>query len=440
MPSHCSRVGAAFVAVLSVVASPLVAAEFRSEPVDATLARQRQIAIQFAKNPDNSRRQAFNDYLSKYHFPAMTRPDPASLAELGALRFDLFSKLIWPAADQVQTEVTKQALAFATSVVRRNAEYHPAVVYNAVLVLGGLDRSYAIDKGPEARAASPLPEANTILCQIVAAGLQSKLPPSMLVGALVGLERHARAFESLDLASKKRTGEALLAVLNHQKFQTSVDPKVVGWMRMQAVLALANIGLSGPNGSILSAVASQVSSMELPLSERCRCAALLAKFKMDGVPPEVGQSIAEAIARLTIEVAKYEDEQATEFTDVRAGSSRQRLSNKAYPRYKYDPELADAIYLRQGMIEQAVDLQTGLNAVAPIAGDRAESIKKVSNELKALIEFSKIEDDNGDLDVVSEIQEFATTAKSVLKPTLDGAKPGAQDAEAAEAAAIANPL
>lgn len=423
--------------VALALAVPVGAAEFRSEPVDATLARQRQIAIQFAKNPDNARRQAFSDYLSKYHFPAMTRPDPASLAELGALRFDLFSKLIWPAAEPVQNEVTKQALDFGVRVVRRSAEYHPAVVYNAVLVLGGLDRSYGIDKGPDARPATPLPEGNTILCQIVAASLQGKLPPSMLVGALVGLERHTRAFESLDLASKKRTGEALLAVLNHKKFPTSVDPKVVGWMRMQAVLALANIGIAGPNGAILSAVASQVSSEELPLSERCRCAALLAKFKMDGVPPAVGQAIAESIARLTIEVAKYEDQQATEFTDVRAGSSRQRLGNKAYPRYKFDPELADAIYLRQGMIEQAIDLQTGLNAVAPIAGDRAESIKKVSAELEELIEFSKIEDENGDLDVVAEIQDFATTAKALLKPSTEGAKKKAQDAEAA---AIANPL
>ena len=69
-----------------------------------------------------------------------------------------------------------------------SAKYHPAVRYNAVLIIGMLDKTYAAPGRPPV----PLPEGFVKLHTILDAAVKGKqVAPFLVVGALVGLQRHA---------------------------------------------------------------------------------------------------------------------------------------------------------------------------------------------------------------------------------------------------------
>ncbi len=390
------------------------AAQYRQDPIDQKLYRQRQIAIRYGKNPsgDAAERKNFEDYLTRYYFPAMTRTDEVALGELGDLRFDLFNQFIWPADASLKDDLTAKAAAFALNVIKKYREYHPAVVYNAVLILGALDKTYAIEKGPDQRPAVPLPEANLWLVKIVAGGLNGSAPPAMLAGALVGLERHTRAFAGLDRDGKKQTFAALLAVLKQEEFPAEVNREVRGWLRTRAAEGLANIGATG--GGALAALSGMVANDDLHLENRCRIASLLKRFKL----PEGAdsQAAAEAMLVLAADVAKYESDQAQSFEDLQAGVMRVDGPSITSDRFSVDPVEGFLVYDRGALIAQLVHLRNGVEAVAPVAGPKSEAAQQIAIATTKLIDVAKDPRGTQDLDVTLEIERWATLVRQLAKP------------------------
>ncbi len=396
-------------------ASP-AAAQYKQDPIDQKLNRQRQIAIRYAKSPsgDPTERKNFDDYLTRYYFPAMTRSSETALGELGDMRFDLFNQFIWPADEGLKADLTAKSYAFAMNVIRGYREYHPAVVYNAVLILGGLDKTYAIEKGANLRLAVPLPAANAALAKIVALGLNGTFTPSMLAGALVGLERHSRAFAGLDQDGKRATFAALLAVLKQQEFPSEINREVRGWLRMRAAEGLANIGVAG--GGALEAMTAMIANDDLPLDNRGRIAALLANknFKLPAGP--ASQAAAEAVLGLAAAVAKYERDEANEFEDLQAGVVRAGGPVISSARFEVDPLEGFLTYNRGALIAQLMHVRDGLNAVAPVAGPRSDAVKQVAAATEKVINIAKDPQGTQDLDVTLEIDRWASEVRLLAKP------------------------
>ncbi|WP_231954062.1 hypothetical protein [Pirellulimonas nuda] len=410
-----------FLVALAGLCPHPAAAQYKQDPVDQKLNRQRQIAIRYAKSPsgDPAERKNFDDYLTRYYFPAMTRTDETSLGELGDLRFDLFSQFIWPADASLQSDLTAKAYAYSMNVIKGFREYHPAVVYNAVLILGGLDKTYAIEKGANQRPAVPLPEANARLAQIVGLGLKGTFSPSMLAGALVGLERHSRAFAGLDRDGKRQTFAALLAVLKQEDFPPEVNREVRGWLRMRAAEGLANIGVAG--GGALEAMTAMIANDDLHLDNRSRIAALLGQesFKL----PEGAASLAaaEAVVALASDVAKYERDEANEFEDLQAGVVRSGGPVISSSRFEVDPLEGFLTYNRGALIAQLMHLKDSLTALAPVAGPRSEALTQMAAATDKLINVAKDPRGTQDLDVTLEIDRWAAEIRQLAKPA--GAEP-----------------
>ena len=184
-------------------------AQYQADPVDENSGKLKLTAEQCVKNSARfaTDRAQFMEFFEKYYFPAMTRFAPNDLAQLGRMRDDLFGRFLWASTDEnLQRELTQMALK-KLQPVERSSKYHPAVRYNAILIVGMLDQTYAAPGRPPV----PLKEASAELKLIVDYAADGKPVPSFLVvGALVGLQRHAHLHDALDRATVDAISAAAL--------------------------------------------------------------------------------------------------------------------------------------------------------------------------------------------------------------------------------------
>src|SRR4051812_15501155 len=188
--------------------------EYQSDPIDEKGAGRNRVVAQqcvrdggaYAANKDK-----FLEYFNNYHFPAMTRTEPEKMGELGRLREDLFKVYLWKTSNpELQRDLTDAALKRMGKIVQSPA-YHPAVRYNAILVIGMLDEKYSPDgKQP------PTPKATKGLTSIVdGATTSNRFPPSVVLGAIIGLERHAQYAKNIAPDAVAGMTAALIKLIGH---------------------------------------------------------------------------------------------------------------------------------------------------------------------------------------------------------------------------------
>ena len=89
----------------------------------------------------------FNDYFNKFYFPDMTHCRGRRPRSIGRSRYKLFKKYLWATTNtQLQQDLTDDGVHRMKSmreIALAIPAYHPAVRYNAMLVIGMLDEQYA---------------------------------------------------------------------------------------------------------------------------------------------------------------------------------------------------------------------------------------------------------------------------------------------------------
>jgi len=399
------------VAVLVAPCFPVVASaqQYKSLPVNDRLRLDAIFAQGYARNPTNvpADKQRFDAFFTQYFFPAMTRFEPENLADLGGMRQDLFSRYLWTSrSEQLQEDLTDKAYNAMWDILRKFPAYHPAVQYNAILVLGMLDEQYAIDAGPNKRPPKPLPEANSRLVTVVeSAAKGNPIPPPLLVGALIGLERHARFHESLPPDNLAATAAAAQSVLAMEKPLPNVDSDVAAWIKLRAASVLAELGAVGEGNKVELALMRLVGDKNMSLDDRCQAAALLSKLKYDGVKLDP-KSTVDPLVQLTLDVAESEGKRAKEFQDMqmRTGGISSRLSRAGYGG-TYNTEAQK--YERRPLLSKLIDLRTGLEAVkSSVPAAQQQRIDAVLSALRA-VENSATNQDTVDLKLVVEVQDMA---------------------------------
>jgi hypothetical protein len=221
-----------WIAVVVALASAIASAnaqQYRSETPDKTSRAYGANARLWVTNPGiyAADKEHFKDYFEKYYFPNMTQADEADLGKLGDERYNLFKKFLWATNNsQLQQELTDLAFNDMRAIaIAKDPPYHPAVRYNAVLVLGMLDQQYGVDVGANRRAPIPLPKANEFLTLIVSYAAQDKqVPPPLVLSALIGLERHAQFHSGLDAQHVTAMTAALLRLVSHEQPIEDMDP------------------------------------------------------------------------------------------------------------------------------------------------------------------------------------------------------------------------
>jgi len=395
-----------FAALAAAYLAPLAAGQqYKTDKVDDRL-RLKNLAVQgYMRNPSNdpADKQLFDAFFTQYYFPAMTRTEPENLADLGSLRQELFTRFLWVTpSEQLQKDLTEKAFKAMGPIVIESA-YHPAVRFNAILVIGQLDEQYAIEAGPDRRPPKPLPNANKALDSIVDAAADGKpVPPQLLVGALIGLERHARFHEALPPDAVVAMSAVVLKLLDREEPLPNTDSDVAAWIKLKAVAVLAELGSVGGENKAHLALMRMVGDDNLSLDNRCQAADLLRKLNYDGVKLDAKTTV-DPLMQLAVDVADSEGKRAAKFQNRMidgGGSSRSRG-----PRGSVRGE--DEKYDRRSLLSKLIDLRRGLGAVqGAVPAEEQQQIEAVLAEIRIVV-TSASDKDTVDLKLVAEVQEMA---------------------------------
>lgn len=418
-------------AVLLVgLASLASAQQYSADAVDERAGKLKLTAEQCVKNPARfaTDRARFEEFFDKYYFPAMTRYSPDDLAQLGRMREDLFDRFLWASTDENLQRILTDMAFKKMQPIERSSKYHPSVRYNAVLILGMLDEEYATQSRPPI----PFKKATAELTLIVDYAAQGKsVPPFLVVGALVGLQRHALCHDKLGRAAVEAMSTAVLKFAVKDELLPDVNSKVAQWMRIQAATVLATLGSPGPNGEVQAALSKMLAGQTVPkmsLDGRCQIAALLPKLKYDGAKVD-GQAISEAILSLAVAVADDEAEEAEAFRETQISGSGNVGAPRRKGRLRIDPQTMEWEYDSRILLARLRDLRTGLTTAKALApADKQPAFDAVLAAIGPAVTAAE-SSDTIDLALASKVVAMAAQIH-------DAVKPGSTPAGAADAAQL----
>ncbi len=407
------------VAALMNCAAAVIAQEYRALPIDDKTAKTYRVTAQqclrdpaaFAANSDK-----FREFFSNYYFPLMTVTDPEKIGDSGKLRADFFKNYVLKASDpQVQGELTKLAYAAMVQILgAQNPPCHPAARYNAVLILGQLDEDYA--------TAKPYAKATSALTQIVdSATTANRFPPAVILGALIGLERHAQQRAALPPEAITALQAALIKLIGREQPIQDMDTDTYAWLRLRAAGTLARLGTVGEKNANHDAIIKLASSLK-SVDDRCGAIALLEKINYKDVKLDDANT-AEPIFALARDVAAAEDKRASDFQEKGASGSFAQIQPMVGPEPGGvgTPTFTDPnAFQRRITLARLADLKAGLMAVKPALP--AETQKKVDAVVAAItpVITSASGKDAGDLNLVAAIR---TMAQAINKAVPGKTKP-----------------
>ncbi len=400
------------------------AAQYRSDEIDGNARNGQGTARGSVKDPARyaAEKAKVDEYFTKYYFPAMTRTGPQDFEELGKLRYELFNTFLRPATHEaIQKDITQAAFTYMARVVTaKDPPYHPAVRYNAVLILGMLDQQYAIEGGGSPRPPQPLPAANTFLVRILDEANKNNpiVTPALVVGSLVGLQRHAQFRQSLSPEAVAAMSATVLKLATREEPIQEADRDTMAWIRLRAAEVLAQLGSVGQDGEIHNAILKLVDTSR-SLDDRCAVAAQLAKIKYEGVKVDP-KATADAVFKLARDVAEAERTRATDFEEHRIGNVAGGLSAGG-PRTGFDVYGAPEPYARRPMLARVMQLRAALLAVAPVLpADIQPKVEAIVKATAPVIEGAG-DKDTGDLNLTGRVKGMADA--------IDRATPKASDSK-----------
>lgn len=390
--------------MLAVGSCDLVAQNYQSDEVDRSLRTRGQIIKRYVKSPtgDPADAEQFKNFFEKYYFPAMSQASPDGLEMLGRLRTDLFKNYIYASKDSTQKFLSDTAFQWARAKAI-SGRYHPAVRYNALLILGRIDNEYV---GPGAETPTPKPEANDILYRIGETVLRSdnrdRYPQYLLIGALEGMERHARYLDKLPNKQKSQTVNLLGKTLMSGP-AGDYEPEIRDWVFTQAAQGLANTGTVGQRSAYLRAITKRIADEEVDLDTRITLASLLKEMQ-----PKSGDAGADAavnaIKELAFDVAKRENEIAKKFDQLSLrGGGRNDISTERSDistRVTIDEDRQYALN-RSTFLDPLKKLDFALDAAEVLASDTQKDeiskIKQAYSDATSQLADSEVTDLNATL-------------------------------------------
>jgi hypothetical protein len=369
---------AAALAFAAVLISSARAQEYKSIPVapDEPAKKFLMIAKACVRDPGSfaQQRAQFEEFFKKVYFPTMTGTTPEELAKLGALRYELFRSYLWATDnEQLQSTLTELAYTAMLGIIRpQTPQFHPAVQYNAIITLGMLDAQYARE-GANARPPKPLPKATSALIVVVDSAttedpkLKHSFTPPVVLGAVIGLERHAQLRESLDAATIQKMTTSLLKLIAQEEPLQGMDRNAYSWLRLRAASALATLGSVGQNNDVHDGLINLIASFRA-IDDRCATAALLKKINYAGAKVDPAAT-ANTIFALSRDVADSESKAAKKFQDEQIGlgpGGTGAIGNIGLAGQEQEK------FPRRQVLDRLTDLRAGLVAVKPVVAADAQ--------------------------------------------------------------------
>jgi hypothetical protein len=361
-------------AFTAILASRAHTQDYKSIPVapDEPAKKFLSVAKASIRDPGTfaQQRTQFEEFFKKVYFPTMTGTSPDELAKLGALRYELFRSYLWATNnEQLQSALTDVAYTAMLGIIRpQTPQFHPAVQYNAIITLGMLDAQYA-SEGASPRPPKPLPKATNALVVVVdsATNDDTKFIPPVVLGAVIGLERHAQLRESLDAAAIQKVTTSLLKLIALEEPLQGMDRNAFSWLRLRAASALATLGSVGQNNEVHDGLIKLIASFK-SIDDRCSTAALLKKINYEGAKVD-GAATANGMFALARDLADSEAKAAKKFQDEQLGLGP--AAGGGIGNIGFGGQVQEQFPRRQ-VLDRLTDLRAGLVKIKPVVAADAQ--------------------------------------------------------------------
>ncbi len=380
-----SSIALAAIVVCGLLAWPAAAQQYISAEPKIKFAEYKALEgkvatlLRDAGAPNAAAQKDLDAFFKGYLYPSMTSVDPIDLGRLGAKREQLFTRYINTIKSQ-ETRDYINNLTLAPMVAVAKANFHPAVRYNAVLIVSQLDLQ------PNAKT---LPAATEALLGFLES---EQTPTSLKLAALIGLQRHLLI--GIDAPLADRVAKSALAVINREKAPTDVKPGVYGWVRRQAAQLLAIQGAKGLAGPAHDALVRLVKDESVDLDDRCETAKLLQAPMYQNAKGVDGNAMTMALGALAHQVLTVEAKDAKDYQDKLFASGNVPSGPGSF-NFAARPEMGPGMamdlsalddttphYEKRRMVDRSLAIAQAAEAVS--AGGSAE-VKERAKKLAATI-------------------------------------------------------
>jgi len=345
-------------------------------------------------------KKTLDDYFSNYYFPNMTLE--SQLGELSKNRENLFKQYLRvarvPAAQKLLTDKT---LFFMRGISR--GKFHPAVRYNAVLILGMLDEKVANGIGVKP---VPLPAGAKELLELLEQDefKSVKVPASIKLAALIGLQRHVRF--GIDPQYADRLTKASLALIAQEEPPADLAPEIHHWIKCQAAKVLSRQFAAGPNAEVQAAFTGMIADPHMSLEDRCCVADLMKLMEYDAVAGLDVTATLGAMGDLLKAVASDESEKADHI---------QQASLEDFPVRGNAFGDQSLSYQRRRLIARLHAISEGGRSLSKGLPDaERQQLQSLLATLTSVMEVAD-DKDSGDVEITTEVIEMASQVLSVVE-------------------------
>jgi hypothetical protein len=382
-----------------VTFSQTASAQYKSLPPTATGPAERQLrnkaqaAFRDAAN-HQANKGAVDDYFRQVYFPGMTNYSDKALGGLAKKRDGLMRIIRGSKVPAAQKQLTEIAFNASQGISRGN--YHPSVRYNVVLILGALDERLAMKNAPPV----PLPNATRSLIELLENDNFNdvKVPTSIKLGALVGLERHAHCGMPEEFANQLT--QATLKIIAQEEPAADVTLEVHHWMQCQAARVLTRLYAKKPTPEVQVALTKMINDGNLSFEDRCSVVALLYRMDYKNAEGVDIAATATAVQNLLKQVVSKEAQLARDFE----GSKLSRGSRRNVV----------TIYQRNRLASRLWSIGRGGSALkAGLPDDGQATIGKLVKSLGGVLVIIG-DKDSIDLDITEAVQNLEKEINAIL--------------------------
>jgi hypothetical protein len=222
-------------------------------------------------------RTYFDSYYRLHYFPMMTQTNEKALQELPEERFRFIrDHLEGCKNDEVHEHIIDLALANLVPIVQDN--FHPAVRYNALLIIGSLNQTEAVRIGDVKATPEPHSRALPILYSEFT---KAENPDLLKVAALIGLVRHLEwdPYRATPIPPAQRTAvlKALLDLATQKQPPEGRSEDGHAWMRRRAIEGLGHSGAVKAEANVVAALEDILKSDEEPIEVRVAAASAIGR-------------------------------------------------------------------------------------------------------------------------------------------------------------------
>ena len=229
----------------------------------------------------------FNEWFNWVLFAEMTQTDEESLLELPKRRQNFFLRYV--EAKEMTPPVHDHLIKLTKSTMLNIAkgDFHPAVRYNAMLIVGKLNSTEAISIG--SNKSPPIPWFDALRDLFTEYKNAAQIEP-VKIAAMLGILRHVK-LDGQRRADLRMPFEARAAVIAEMTALLSAadppgtrTPEGHRWMQRRAIDILGGLRDLGPDNVVAKKLSAIINDTAEPISYRCSAAAVYGQLNFPPPP------------------------------------------------------------------------------------------------------------------------------------------------------------